>query len=289
MATRRDARAGVAVLVTILSLTGASAARVVPTPRAMSAPRDPDIRRGFQVLIPRDVNPETVKIFFAIKPRGVVPTEPVTTRPGVYDYTLPIAGSSFLRLLIYAPGYRMVTAEFRDAQVNASSPYTLPLVKLPAVRLDGRLVDSGGRPVPNQTLDLTYEVWEAVAYFCGNCMIDGQIPTLEFGRTRTDDGGAFAFDVPNVRDDPFFQRYQGTRRAVPSQHAGTRWYDRPVRPSPAAVRILVLGNGPEAIRCRPRSSPSVWVTSSWSKTASVTSGHIRRVSDDAETTTAGSD
>ena len=150
-------------------------------------------------------------MFFALSASGVLPDESVRTRPGVYDYTIPIRGERFLRLLIYVPGFQMVTAEFRDGQLDPSKPYTPPLARLPTVRLDGRLTDSSGQPVRNQTLDLSYELSEAVRFFCGNCRIDGRIPRIEFGQARTDDTGAFTFNVPNVRDDPFFQRYSTAR------------------------------------------------------------------------------
>ena len=152
MATRH-ARGVVAALVVLAALTVASSAQV--------------IRPGFQDLIPREVRPEAVKVFFAVAPSGAS-TDSVTTRAGVYDYTFPIAGARFLKLLIYMPGYQMVTAEFKDAQLDTSTPYTPPLVTLPAVRLDGRLVNSSGRPLRDYGLYLGYHFMESVGYFCGN-------------------------------------------------------------------------------------------------------------------------
>ena len=175
--------------------------------RTISARLDVVLRPDFHIQIPREVAPETVRVFFALSASGVLPDESVRTRSGVYDYTIPIRGERFLRLLIYIPGFQMVTAEFKDGQLDPSKAYTPVLARLPAVRLDGRLTDSSGQPMRNQTLDLSYELSEAVRFFCGNCRIDDRIPRIEFEQARTDDTGAFTFNVANVRDDPFFQRY----------------------------------------------------------------------------------
>jgi hypothetical protein len=55
-------------------------------------------------------------------------------------------------------------------------------------------------------LELGYKFLETVAYFC-KCTLDGSVPSISIGRTRTDDAGRFAFASPNVHEDPFFQRY----------------------------------------------------------------------------------
>jgi hypothetical protein len=154
----------------------------------------------FAIRIPAGVQPEPITIFYTAAPSGQMPKE-LKVPAGVHDVQVPLA-SRYLRVLAIAPGYQTITAEFRDAQLD--SPYVLPLTPLPAARVEGRLVDSAGQPIPDYALRVSYQLSEAIDYFC-KCMLDGQIPILDLGSTRTDASGAFSLSVPDPRHDPFFR------------------------------------------------------------------------------------
>jgi hypothetical protein len=126
--------------------------------------------------------------------------------PDVFDYAIDVGIARVLKLLIVVPGYQVVAVELSGSQLDAPMPYTPRLVPSAPVTVSGTLVDSSGRPVRGYGLELGYKFLETVAYFC-NCVLDGSVPSMSIGRTRTDDAGAFSFVVPNVREDPFFRQY----------------------------------------------------------------------------------
>jgi hypothetical protein len=74
------------------------------------------------------------------------------------------------------------------------------------VTVSGTLVDSSGHPMRGYGLELGYKFLETVAYFC-DCTLDGAVPSISVGRTRTDDAGVFTFAAPDVREDRFFRQY----------------------------------------------------------------------------------
>jgi hypothetical protein len=164
-----------------------------------SAAQDATSRSSLTIHLPHDIAPERVAILYSLVQRGW-PT-PIATKPGIFDYTIETVTASNMKLLLFVPGFRVVTAEFTDAQVRATGRYTPVLVPSRAT-LSGRLVDSSVRPLRDYGLTLGYLFKEACDYF--GCGMDGPIPVISLGDTRTDDAGAFSFIVPNRRDDPFF-------------------------------------------------------------------------------------
>jgi hypothetical protein len=158
---------------------------------------------AFQIHIPTEIKPETVMIYFGVSYGQGFSSSTVTTKQGVYDYPLAVADrASSLKLLIYIPGYKMVTEEFHGMDLKTPKIFVPALRALPTVPLTGRLVDSSNHPIPNQNLVLKQDL-EDMNYFS---QYDGGGDYIEIGRTRTDADGAFKFDVPAFPDDPYFEK-----------------------------------------------------------------------------------
>jgi hypothetical protein len=200
------------------------------------------VRTAFTIHLPPDVEPERASVLYSLALSGRLP-DTVATKPGVFDYTIDTKAAHDLNLLIVVPGYRIVTAQFTDAQMRSVPSYTPRLIPS-STTLRGRLVDSSHRPIRNFGLTLNYELGEAVDYFCGNCGLDGQFPTIRLDGTRTDDAGGFSFTALNVSEDPFFQghfRYVGAFY-VSSTARGERsrfpWGDDTLQPSRIDARSI---------------------------------------------------
>jgi hypothetical protein len=193
------------------------------------------VQTAFVIHLPPDVEPEHVSIFYSLALSGRMP-DSVTTKPDVFDYMIDTKASHDLKLLIVVPGYRVVTAQFTDAEMRSVQPYTPRLIPS-STTLRGRLVDSSRRPIRNFGLTLSYELGAAVDYFCGNCTLDGSIPTVPIDSTRTNDVGEFSFTMLNVTEDPFFQRRSTAVGAfyvsstARGEHSWLFWGDDTLRPS----------------------------------------------------------
>lgn len=213
-------------------------ADLAATLRGLAAPLVDAIQTSFAIHLPPDVAPERVSIFYSLALSGRMP-DSVTTTPGVFDYTIDTKAAHDMKLLIVVPGYQIVTAQFTDGQMRSAPPYTPRLIPS-STTLRGRMVDSSRRQMRNFGLILGYELHEAVGYFCGNCMLDGQIPTVPLGETRTDDAGRFSFVIPDVREDPFFQEYAAGAGAfyVSSAARGRPDFDDTLQPSMLRANAL---------------------------------------------------
>src|SRR6185436_15438552 len=153
-------------------------AQAQQTPRALNP--------AFTVSIRLNVNPEPVQIQTGVYGRGLSLSE-VRTRSGVYDYPIDISNSGVgtarsLKLLIYIPGYRMVASEFSAAELQPGKLFIPPLEPLPTAVVKGRLLDSGDKPLIDQTLRVEYHLIEAMGYFG---YVDGGVPSMDIGSVRT--------------------------------------------------------------------------------------------------------
>ena len=130
----------------------------------------------------------------------------VRTRSGVHDYPINFSDATVgpaqsLKLLIYIPGYRVITAEFNETDIQRGRVFVPPLVPLATTAFRGRLVAPNQRPLAGQTLRLDYFLREVMSYFG---YFDGSVPSLSIGDFTTDTRGEFMINVPAVVDDPFF-------------------------------------------------------------------------------------
>ena len=159
----------------------------------------------FKISLPLNINPESVIIEAGIYGRGLS-LRGLQTRAGVHDYSIDLKDSSVgsaqsLKLLIYIPGYRMVAREFKDAELQTGRAFIPPLVELVKTVARAKLVDSSERPLPNQTLNVTYFLNQAMTYFG---YLDGRVPVLPICTVKTDSNGEFTLTLPSFGDDPFF-------------------------------------------------------------------------------------
>jgi hypothetical protein len=107
-----------------------------------------------------------------------------------------------MKLLIYLPGYRMITAEFDKEQLSKPQTFTPSLEKLWTARLEGRLVNSKYEPLGAQKLFVCYFLREAMGYFG---YIDGSVPEIPIAAFQTNRDGTFATPIPAFSADPFFK------------------------------------------------------------------------------------
>jgi beta-lactamase regulating signal transducer with metallopeptidase domain len=216
------------------------AAGLAASLRTLASQLDAQMPAHFSIRLPRDVYPERATVFYSLASSGRMP-ELLRTMPDVFDYAIDVGTARVLKLLIVVPGYQVVAVELSGSQLDAPTPYMPPLVPSAPVTISGTLVDSSGRPVRGYGLELGYKFLETVAYFC-NCMLDGSVPSMSIGRTRTDDAGAFSFMVPNVREDPFFRQYSksaGSFFLSSTAHGRLDLFDDTLRPSLFTAKVLI--------------------------------------------------
>jgi hypothetical protein len=203
-----------------------------PPPEVQDATSGPSLT----IQLPHDIRPERTAIFYSLASTGLL-NDRIVTKPGVFDYSIE-TGSHAMKLLIFIPGYRIVTADFTDAQVRSVGRFPPSLVRSEAI-LNGRLVDSTGQPLSHHRLTIGYD-FDLIGYFCGNCGFDGPIqPPVPIGEMRTDDDGAFSFAVPSA-DDPFFRAHRGGALVLLSESARGPHdsFDDTLRPSRIAVQSV---------------------------------------------------
>jgi hypothetical protein len=197
-------------------------------------------RQGFTVSLPLSANPETVKIHAGVYGGKGLSLSEVQTKPGVYDYTIDVANSGVgpataLKLLVYIPGYRVVASEFSDTELQTGRVFIPPLNPLPLAVVTGSLLDSAGRPLPDQILNVHYFLTEAMRYFG---YFDGSVPILPIDRAKTDSKGEFTIRIPSLLEDPFFQsnspRLAGEFEMTNEE--GTRFWDQTLAPNSFPAR-----------------------------------------------------
>jgi hypothetical protein len=154
----------------------------------------------FLIRLSHDLKPEKAVIHTGFYDKQSLIMDYIHTRKGVFDYPLDLEVGKNLRLLIYCPGYKIVTAEFEGSfQGREFSPRFEPL---PALRVEGLLVDSAGHPVQHRTLHAKYSLTEEMSYFG---FYDGHVTELDIDAGITDAKGAFLLNVPSFAEDPFFE------------------------------------------------------------------------------------
>lgn len=116
--------------------------------------------------------------------------------------------SNSAKILVYAPGYKMISREIPVTGTFLSEQWIPKFEKLSTVRLKGKLVDSLEKPLSGESLAVTYSLLEAMSYFR---YLDGTAPTLKIANTITDEEGMFTIEVPSLLEDPFFINHQGLK------------------------------------------------------------------------------
>jgi len=172
---------------------------------AQQGPVAPAAEGPVTISLPPDINPETAVIVGGFHGAGLSVGQ-LPTRAGVHVYPVgppvpEIGTPTSLKLLIYIPGYRMVATEIPGKDLQTGMVFAPPLVPLPTTMVKGRLIDSAGQPLENESLKVDYMLEEQMGYFR---YADGVVGSFHVADTVTNDNGEFSFVVPSLLDDPFF-------------------------------------------------------------------------------------
>ena len=128
--------------------------------------------------------------------------EPARREADSNDFTCRIAPTTTsVKLLIYYPGCRLLTAEIPHAKL--SEPFTAVLQKLPAVPLTIQLTRSDGTPLSGQSVALRQSLLEMEYFGYADGMVSWPHASPVASGT-TDASGRVALEVPLLLDDPLF-------------------------------------------------------------------------------------
>ena len=152
-----------------------------------------------QIRIPQEIDPGKLTILYGERGNGLT-VGPLDTTSGVREYEVDLRNATSAKLLIYCPGYRMVTAEFDAAQISGSKIFTPRFVSLPMIPLRARLVDTKGRPLVGEEVVLRHTLLEMEYFNYG----DGMVFPAVVATATTDTDGEVAVEVPSLPDDPYF-------------------------------------------------------------------------------------
>ncbi len=172
-------------------------ARAVPPPTAV------------RVRIPPEMDMENLRIGAGIYGQGLQAGDQ-PGKKGVCEYEIFCTTSDVVKLFAYLPGYRIDYVD--DLRAGDSwNPFFVPLDSIP---LEGKLVDSQGRPVADETLVFTYFMDEAASFFGYS---DGGVPRLPMASARTRADGFFSTSIPDIAGDPFFANSAFSHSSVESR------------------------------------------------------------------------
>lgn len=166
--------------------------------KAESAP-NPTLR----IHIPTEFNTENLTIISGIYGNGLGVSQ-VTTKSGHHDYSIPLGSKAqTVKLLIYAPGYKIVTAEFKTKNLAVAKPFVPRFDKLPTTPLKLKIVGTNGKAIANEIITLGHDL-ATHKYF-------GYADGMAFGATlltaSSNAQGEINFPMPLLAQDPYFARY----------------------------------------------------------------------------------
>jgi hypothetical protein len=155
--------------------------------------------RILRIHLPENIDPGKLTML-----RGGYFLSPVPTQTGVYDYTIDLKYTSYLKLLLFCPGFKVVTAAFDANKVSSSQPFEPKFDASPIIPVRLKFTYSDGKPVANTPVELHLSLsWPPRGPFTGILGFTmGREAELATG--FTDSNGGFAADVPSLPDDPYF-------------------------------------------------------------------------------------
>lgn len=212
----------------------ASAAGTEPPPAAV------------RVRIPPEMDAENFRLGVGIYGYGLQ-TGARSGEQGVCEYDVPCTTADVVKLFAYLPGCRIDPVDGLRAG-DAWEPFFLPLDSVP---LEGKLLDSHGRPLAGETLVFTYDLIEAMDYFGYS---DGSVPRLPVATARTQNDGTFSASIPDFAGDPFFSapaspgRPDRQRRLDVALAPARSRFDSPWVLAPAHVLLQDVSAAPVEIR-----------------------------------------
>ncbi|MGD9611565.1 MAG: hypothetical protein AB7V22_01530 [Kiritimatiellia bacterium] len=221
-------------LVFVFLAVGGFAAGAEPPPAAV------------RVRIPPEKDAENFRLGVGIYGHGLQ-TGAQSGETGVCEYDVPCATAEVVKLFAYLPGYRIDPVDGLRAG-DVWEPFFVPLDVLP---LEGKLLDSHGRPLAGETLVFTYDLIEAMDYFGYS---DGGAPRLPVATARTQTDGSFSAAIPDFENDPFFSAPASSglpdrpRRLDVALEPSRSRFDSPWVLEPAHVPLQDVSAGPVEIR-----------------------------------------
>ena len=148
------------------------------------------------VRIPPEMDAEHFRLGVGLYGHGLQ-TGAQSGEKGVCEYDVPCTTADVVKLFAYLPGFRIDHVDGLRTG-DAWEPFFVPL---DSVQLEGKLLDSHGRPLAGETLVFTYDLMEAMSYFGYS---DGGVPRLPVATARTQTDGSFSASIPDFAGDPFF-------------------------------------------------------------------------------------
>lgn len=215
-------------------VVGVSAACAEPPPAAV------------RVRIPPDLDAEHFRLGVGIYGHGLQSGTHAGEK-GVCEYDVPCTTADVVKLFAYLPGCRIDHVDGLRAG-DTWEPFFVPLDPVP---LEGRFVDSQGRPLAGETLVFTYDMIEAMDYFGYS---DGGVPRLPLATAQTLADGSFSASIPDIAGDPFFAdpalsgHMANPRRLDVALAPARSRFDSPWVLEPAHVLLQDVSAGPVEIR-----------------------------------------
>ncbi len=156
--------------------------------------------RSLQISIPAEIDPASV-IIRTVQYAAGLTRGTVKTKPGVQDYAVSLAErTKRVRLLVYSPGFKMVTADLDVESGVPTQPFVPVFEPLASVPLRIRLTDSAGRPLAAETVALEHDLQEMRWLEVVNML--GMPARARVASGKTDEDGVLAVTVPSLLDDP---------------------------------------------------------------------------------------
>jgi hypothetical protein len=178
----------------LAGITCVAAALIALSPNAEAAPTVVRLR------IPDGIDPATMTVICGQYGRGLA-VGPLDLQSDRREYQLKLSeGYNRLKLLLYAPGYRVVTADFDAPELPLAEPFAPRFEKLPRAALTLRLLRTNGEPVPNQQLTFSHGLATHQYFGYG----DGMAFSATLATVTTDAKGEARLALPLLHRDPYF-------------------------------------------------------------------------------------
>jgi len=156
-----------------------------------------------RVHLPDEVAPEKATLIFGEYGEGLT-MGPRVLQKGKYDYSFSLWDrATSVKVLLYCPGYRMVTAEFSLEGAAPIVSFEPHFDELPKTALCVRMVDSEGSPLAHEPFSLHHDLAPHKYFGYLDGMTHGA--TIASGTTGAD--GTCTLLVPSLLDDPYFGKH----------------------------------------------------------------------------------
>src|ERR1043166_8258484 len=162
-----------------------------------------DPAAALQIRIPPEADPASLTLICGVYGNRLT-VQQLETKSGHYDYTIQLDDKArSVRLLVYRPGFKMITGEMDAGDVQSSQPFVPHFERLQIVPLQIALLDSRGKPIAGEKLTLRHQL--ATHEYFGYS--DGISWEAALATGTTDDHGQLNIELPSLSDDPYFAKY----------------------------------------------------------------------------------